>query len=260
MWWGWQAGRQEGEPIGFLQSSGVSQLSGGHPAKLYPIGATPSPFESSTLVYTNPARDGQDSVAVVNKAPTGEYEFYPSSNLVDIPNGMHKLYTHPASADDSKHHAVLQAQIWAQEARTQKAIVKEIGEMVGCANDWEMVEAVRDALANVCVSQSAEYETQADLSLMDDKQAASVPEWIKCSDKMPKINSPVVVARISDNDGKPCLDSGVAALQPNNGWVGLGVFYRPKIDAGTIYQNDLSVMDVTHWMPLPDPPKQEQGQ
>ena len=97
MWWGWQASREEGEPIGFLQSSGVSQLSGGHPAKLYPIGATPSPFESSTLVYTNPARDGQDSVAVVNKASTGEYEFYPSSNLVDIPNGMHKLYTHPAS-------------------------------------------------------------------------------------------------------------------------------------------------------------------
>jgi len=89
----------EGEPIGFLQSSGVSQLSGGHPAKLYPIGATPSPFESSTLVYTHPARDGQDSVAGVNKASTGEYEFYPSSNLVDIPNGMHKLYTHPASAD-----------------------------------------------------------------------------------------------------------------------------------------------------------------
>ena len=97
MWWGWQASREEGEPIGFLQSSGVSQLSGGHPAKLYPIGATPSPFESSTLVYTNPARDGQDSVAVVNKASTGGYEFYPSSNLVDIPNGMHKLYTHPAS-------------------------------------------------------------------------------------------------------------------------------------------------------------------
>ena len=99
MWQGWQASHQalEGEAIGFLQSSGVSQLSGGHPAKLYPIGATPSPFESSTLVYTHPARDGQDSVAVVNKASTGEYEFYPSSNLVDIPNGMHKLYTHPAS-------------------------------------------------------------------------------------------------------------------------------------------------------------------
>ena len=60
MWWGWQASREEGEPIGFLQSSGVSQLSGGHPAKLYPIGATPSPFESSTLVYTHPASAAPD--------------------------------------------------------------------------------------------------------------------------------------------------------------------------------------------------------
>jgi hypothetical protein len=49
--------------------------------------------------------------------------------------------------DESKHHAVMQAQMWAQEARTQKAIVKQIGEIVGCANDWEMVEAVRDALS-----------------------------------------------------------------------------------------------------------------
>ena len=62
----WQASRQalEGDPIGFLQSSGVSQLSGGHPAKLYPIGATPSPFESSTLVYTHPASADKQAVSV----------------------------------------------------------------------------------------------------------------------------------------------------------------------------------------------------
>jgi len=50
--------------------------------------------------------------------------------------------------DDSKHHAVMQAQMWAQEARTQKAIVREIGKLVGCNNDWEMVKAVRGALSN----------------------------------------------------------------------------------------------------------------
>jgi len=75
MWWGWQASREEGEPIGFLQSSGVSQLSGGHPAKLYPIGATPSPFESSTLVYTHPASAEverlQSRVSENCDAPTG---------------------------------------------------------------------------------------------------------------------------------------------------------------------------------------------
>jgi hypothetical protein len=75
MWQGWQASREEGEPIGFLQSSGVSQLSGGHPAKLYPIGATPSPFESSTLVYTHPASAEverlQSRVAEKCDAPVG---------------------------------------------------------------------------------------------------------------------------------------------------------------------------------------------
>ncbi|MAC14238.1 MAG: hypothetical protein CL539_06105 [Alcanivorax sp.] len=46
-----------------------------------------------------------------------------------------------------KDNAVLQAQIWAQEARTQKGIVDEIGKLVGCANDWEMVSAVKAALS-----------------------------------------------------------------------------------------------------------------
>ena len=75
-------------------------------------------------------------------------------------NGYYRipLYTHPASANDAKHHAVLQDQIWAQEARTQKAIVKEIGELVGCENDWEMVESVRDALATLPPKQEQDDE------------------------------------------------------------------------------------------------------
>jgi len=98
-WIGWQASRQalEGEAIGFLQSSGVSQLSGGYPAKLYPIDATPSPFESSTLVYTHPARrqalEGEPT-AIVNDS--GVLEWYPPYNR---PPAGTKLYTHPASAE-----------------------------------------------------------------------------------------------------------------------------------------------------------------
>ena len=86
----WQASRQgvEGEPVAVVDRVGIMQ-------RLFPYTNLPE----GTKLYTHPARDGQDSVAVVNKASTGEYEFYPSSNLVDIPNGMHKLYTHPASAD-----------------------------------------------------------------------------------------------------------------------------------------------------------------
>ena len=160
----------------------------------------------------------------------------------ELQEAMAKMgYTHPASADDSKHHAVMQAQIWAQEARTQKAIVKEIGEMVGCANDWEMVEAVRDALANVCVSQSAEYETQADLSLMDDKQAASVPEWIKCSDRLP-----------AEYDGD---FEGLV-------WVNDRDMTLPKYAQSRVHWSRVrGIAGYTHWMPTgfrrPQPPKQE---
>ena len=46
-----------------------------------------------------------------------------------------------------KDNAVQQAQTWAQEARTQKGIVDEIGKLVGCPNDWEMVGAVKAALS-----------------------------------------------------------------------------------------------------------------
>lgn len=43
----------------------------------------------------------------------------------------------------AKDNAIQQAQCWAQEARTQKAIVHHIGTLVGCENDWETAEAVK---------------------------------------------------------------------------------------------------------------------
>ena len=127
MWWGWQASREEGEPIGFLQSSGVSQLSGGHPAKLYPIGATPSPFESSTLVYTHPAsrkvvegevaglkaeirteRDPSDEydsfLVFVSRGKSEPYLFIPET-LDDaiLDEVVKRINTHPVSADNQAH-------------------------------------------------------------------------------------------------------------------------------------------------------------
>jgi hypothetical protein len=107
MWWGWQASREEGEPIGFLQSSGVSQLSGGHPAKLYPIGATPSPFESSTLVYTHPAsanvpdneyiRALQDACDIIQADANTEDNY---GSLCRIGAVLAKLKATPTKADD----------------------------------------------------------------------------------------------------------------------------------------------------------------
>ena len=106
MWWGWQASRQEGEPIGFLQFSGVSQLSGGHPAKLYPIGATPSPFESNTFVYTHPAsaapdeeylRALQDACDIIQADANTEDNY---GSLCRIGAVLAKLKATPTKADD----------------------------------------------------------------------------------------------------------------------------------------------------------------
>lgn len=48
----------EPEPVGFIPSSGLNNLNAGHPAKIYPMAATPSPFESHSLVYTQPHSKG----------------------------------------------------------------------------------------------------------------------------------------------------------------------------------------------------------
>lgn len=62
-------------------------------------------------------------------------------------------------------------------------------------------------------------------------------EWIKCSDKMPE------------------LDTEVLAV---DGWgdIGIGQFRDSR---GAVYFSDLgdSLADPTHWQPLPAPPAKE---
>ena len=136
---GWRAGPAlEGKPTAIVNVSGVLEW--------YPPYNRPP---AGTKLYTHPAsREALEGEPVAwwdGDTSAAEDSFsFKLDRFYTIP-----LYTHPASANDAKHHAVMQAQMWAQEARTQKAIVKEIGELVGCANDWEMVEAVRNALATL---------------------------------------------------------------------------------------------------------------
>jgi hypothetical protein len=114
------------------------------------------------------------------RSPEVEQEAWAQSLAKEAFDAL-KAVTSAVVPDDSKHHAVMQAQMWAQEARTQKAIVKQIGEIVGCANDWEMVEAVKAELASAvvpecaaCVSPAPHYETQRGLSCKNDTQSAVV--------------------------------------------------------------------------------------
>ena len=130
MWQGWQASRQalEGEAVDVER---IADTVRDHLGDIFACTRVWEAWQVGTMTQND-------------FTPADETEL-----ADEIAGAVATLYTHPASADDSKHHAVMQAQMWAQEARTQKAIVKEIGEMVGCANDWEMVEAVRNALATL---------------------------------------------------------------------------------------------------------------
>ncbi|EFN5543372.1 TPA: ead/Ea22-like family protein [Escherichia coli] len=78
--------------------------------------------------------------------------------------------------------------------------------------------------------------------------------WISCSDRMPGYPIEVLVAFKSDADGEPCLDTGVAILFPDGKWRGGGVFYVMNWDRK--YQYRECVREVTHWMPLPEPPQE----
>jgi hypothetical protein len=142
------------------------------------------------------AQDGVSSSADCILVPRSLIERWANVDAFNVPRGaamelkvaaqmMLSTQQQPSTVvpDDSKHHAVMQAQMWAQEARTQKAIVMEIGKLVGCKNDWEMVEAVKAALASTvvqesaaCVSPEPHYETQRGLSCKSSTQSAVVPE------------------------------------------------------------------------------------
>lgn len=86
-------------------------------------------------------------------------------------------------------HVRMQASIQAQEARTQKSIVTEIGAMVGCAEDWLTAGAVRAAL-----------------------DAKEQGEWIACAERLPEARVPVLLW---------CSGSDSAGV----GWLTIGGWY-----------------------------------
>jgi hypothetical protein len=120
---------------GPVEKTARAQSDGGTLVYRYRVIEDPQGWEYSTTPLFGP------------ESGPGKSEEY---QILSLDQAVSELNEQASAAvpDDSKHHAVRQAQMWAQETRTQKAIVKQIGEIVGCANDWEMVEAVRNALSN----------------------------------------------------------------------------------------------------------------
>lgn len=93
-----------------------------------------------------------------------------------------------------------------------------------------------------------------DMPEFDGPTPVTPDSWISCSERMPGYPIEVLVAFKSDADGEPCLDTGVAILFPDGKWRGGGVFYVMNGDRK--YQYRECVREVTHWMPLPEPPQE----
>ena len=218
IWQGWQARRQalEGEAIGFLQSSGVSQLSGGHPAKLYPIGATPSPFESSTLVYTHPAsrkvvegevaglkaeirteRDPSDEydsfLVFVSRGKSEPYLFIPET-LDDaiLDEVVKRINTHPASAATLQFgngNLVVTGGSFDDVPAVFISPAIELGNAPGTALSGKDAERRTDMLygdETVLLFKTAEHASVVVGALIRGNDA-SADKWIKCSEQRPNV-------------------------------------------------------------------------
>ena len=70
-------------------------------------------------------------------------------------------------------------------------------------------------------------------------------EWISVKDKLPKSNKyNRLIAFRDDGDGDGFIDCDVTYFK--------GKFYKFNYQ----YEENLLINDVTHWMPLPEPPKE----
>ena len=113
-----QAGSQaiEGEPVGWIvhcprgyknRPHAVLRSDYNVEAPEFWAGGKPPPDATVIRLYTHPASrqalEGEPT-AVINKSAVGDYEFFPAPGAVDMPNGIHKLYTHPAITEPCRFH------------------------------------------------------------------------------------------------------------------------------------------------------------
>ena len=76
-------------------------------------------------------------------------------------------------------------------------------------------------------------------------------EWIKCSDRLPDLYQWVLVTNSPKGTGEPrCIN--LFRLTDRN-WESLSMIVESPTFSDII--GDLFYEDVTHWMPLPQPPK-----
>lgn len=88
-------------------------------------------------------------------------------------------------------------------------------------------------------------------------------EWIKCSERMPPLGTPVIVAECSGPYGNqtPMIYGVTVANLQTNGYDPKGPYFKTIWYKGLEYIDDECHVSesicVSHWMPLPDPPISE---
>lgn len=88
-------------------------------------------------------------------------------------------------------------------------------------------------------------DTNVPASADDTNVGGKIDSWISCKDKMPEDNTSVLFVYVSENGIKSVHYGYHQTVR------GLGSSWG-KISGGWRYCND----DVTHWMPIPEPPKE----
>ena len=113
-----------------------------------------------------------------------------------------------------------------------------------------LYDTISDHVTTVSVCPTVDWArgkaAMKEICLEDIKNAPTVSGWISVSDRLP-----------SEGDYRECHETWDGAVIWTNGYdIGLGCYHNFTRNWADIY--DGYIDDVTHWMPLPEPPKEDE--
>jgi hypothetical protein len=138
----------------------------------------------------------------------------------------------------------------------KKSILTGSNMIISCDLVRELVEALRNSESQqpstvvqesaACVSPAPHYETQRGLSCKSDTKSTVVPEWVSVDE-----NLPIDVGQVLMIFGEPLFGTCNPTIETG--------YYDKESETWRFWTFDREVrgFGVTHWMKLPEPPKQD---
>lgn len=112
--------------------------------------------------------------------------------------------------------------------------------IIFCENDFVMKNHKGDIRELVIEMKMTIDNQQAELDRLTAENAAS--KWVSVSERLPEENKPVLI-------NVKCY------VYPKIGWHCHNIHIPQWSTADDLYFHDVSYAEVTHWMPLPQPPE-----